>query len=383
MTITNSIMAGGCAALTALALMPGPASAETSDPPEPPSRSELQRQAEAIVDAGAPGVSITVRDENGEWNGAAGVGDIRTGAPPDPNGLVRIGSVTKSFTATMVLQMVEEGSLRLDDPIDRYLPGLLPYEEPISIRDLLQHRSGLPNYADMLWPDARAASEVRFRRFTPTRLVGMATDDPLKFPPGTDFSYSDTGYIVLGMLIEELADDSFAAELRQRILWPAGLRHTYVAGDFPLFPHPALRGYEALGDTSGELTDLTAFNMSGSWSAGAIVSTSGDVNEFYRKLLAGDLLTTPMLEEMQRTIPAFPAFEYGLGLAGGEFCGQEVWGHVGGVPGYMTYSFTRSDGARQITVTANRSLSAPPEVAEAVFAMVKAEFCGTPETTRT
>jgi D-alanyl-D-alanine carboxypeptidase len=373
MNVTTSIVAGCGAALAAVTLAVSPAQAAI---PPPPARSVLQSQADAIVAAGAPGVSVAVRDEHGSWTGAAGVGDVTTGSRPDPRGRFRIGSITKSFTATMVLQLVAEQRIELNAPIGTYLPGLLPYQQPITVRNLLQHRSGLFEYGDVLWPDPQTISDRRFRSYSPAQLVRVATEHPLQVEPGTEFFYSNTDYIVLGMLIEKVTQHSIATELRHRIVRPAGLRHTHLAGAVPLLPRPAMRGYEALGALDGPLTDLTAYNMTVSWTTGAIVSTAVDVNRFYRALLTGELLPAGQLAEMQQTVPAFPGFEYGLGLAGGELCGQQIWGHVGGVPGYTTYSFTRSDGERQITIAVNRSFTLDPAAHEAITTMLVTEFCG-------
>ncbi|MFC3491107.1 serine hydrolase domain-containing protein [Glycomyces rhizosphaerae] len=366
----RSIAAVSCASLAALALAAAPAQAAPA-----PLRADLQDQADAIVAAGAPGVSIAVRDELGAWNGVAGVGDIAKGTPPDPGGFIRTGSITKSFTATMVLQLVEEHQIELDGPIDAYLPGLLPYEETITVEDLLRHQSGLPDYQPLVWPDVQTVHDQRFHTYLPEALVELATEEPLEFTPGDEFAYSNTGYIVLGMLIEEVTDHSYARELAQRILRPAGLHRTYLAGVFPFLPNPSMRGYEALTDPEGPLTDLTTYNMSVSWSTGAIVATQADVNRFYEALLSGDLLGAEQLAQMQETVPAFDGFGYGLGLAGAELCGREIWGHVGGAQGYLSYSFTSADLSRQLTITVNRSLTADPAVSEAITAAIQTEFC--------
>jgi D-alanyl-D-alanine carboxypeptidase len=368
----SSIVAVGCSVLAVLALAAGPAAAS----PAPPARADLQDQADAIVAAGAPGVSIAVRDELGDWNGVAGVGNLANAAPPEPDGLIRTGSITKSFTATMVLQLVEEGDIELDADIDAYLPSLLPYEETITVRDLLRHQSGLPDYQPMVWPDPQTVYDQRFHTYAPEELVALATEDSLEFTPGDEFAYSNTGYIVLGMLIEEVTDHSYARELAHRILRPAGLHDTYLAGVFPFLPNPAMRGYEALGDPEGPLTDITTYNMSVSWSTGAIVATQADVNRFYEALLGGDLLADEQLAQMQETVPAFGEFGYGLGLAGTELCGRPIWGHVGGAQGFLSYSFTSADLERQITVTVNRSLTADPAVSDAITAAIQTEFCG-------
>lgn len=362
MNLKNLIAVGASVALLTTAV---PSRPSLAAPPRP----ELQARANAIVAAGAPGVSVEVRDEHGSWNGVA----ASTGPRPDPARQFRVGSATKSFTATMVLQLVAEQRIELDAPVERYLPGLLPYRQTITVRHLLQHRSGLFDYRDELWPNLRAVRDSRFRHYAPAQLVRIATRQSLGFDPGTRFSYSNTNYIILGLLIEKVTQRSVAGELERRIIRPAGLRHTYLAGDFPFLLRPAMRGYELV---DGALTDLTAYNMTVSWTTGAIVSTAADLNRFYRALLTGKLLPAAELKQMQQALPAFPGFGYGLGLANGELCGQQIWGHVGGAPGYLTYTFTRSDGKRQITITVNVSLTVTKAVEEAIGAMLATEFCG-------
>jgi D-alanyl-D-alanine carboxypeptidase len=204
--------------------------------------------------------------------------------------------------------------------------------------------------------------------------VRIATARPLQVKPGETFFYSNTDYVVLGMLAEKVARRPIAAQLKSRILQPAGLRHTYLATADPNLPHPSARGYETI-DPAGPLIDFTSYNMTVSWTTGAIVSTTGDVNRFFRALLTGELLRPAELAEMQRTVPAFPGYGYGLGLASTTFCGHTVWGHVGGFPGYQTYSFTRADGRHQITVSVNRSETLDRRADAAANTLIANEFC--------
>ncbi|NUS74148.1 MAG: beta-lactamase family protein [Corynebacteriales bacterium] len=374
MKITRTVLTGGCAALTALTLMTGYAQAAASSPPP---RSVLQSQMEALVAAGAPGVNVEVRDEKGTWNGVAGTGDTTTNSAPNAGGKFRIGSVTKTFTATVIMQLVAEKHIELDASINEYLPGLLPYAEPISVRQLLRHQSGLFDYGDVVWASPQVAYDNRNNNYAPAQLVEIATREPLQFTPGSQFGYSNTDYIVLAMLIEKVTDHSFATELKKRIIRPLKLRDTSLAGSSPTLKNPSMRGYETLSD-AGELTDVTRYNMSVSWATGAITSTTSDVNRFYKALLTGSLLPKAQLQQMKETVDAFPGFGYGLGLAGGEICGHTIWGHVGGVPGYQTSSFTSDDGKRQITISTNRSLSQPSTAEDATNSLLATEFCGKP-----
>lgn len=371
-----AVVAGSALVCLALPITPTAAAPVASSVP-PPSRSTLVQQAGRVVAAGVPGVDIETRDERGTRSVVAGVGNLRTHEPPRASGQFRIGSVTKSFTATLVLSLVADGRIDLDAPIDRYLPGVLPYSEQITVRQLLQHRSGLFDYGSVLWANPQLVARSRYRDYAPADLVRIATQKPLQFVPGSQFLYSNTDYVMLGMLVEKVTGDSYAHELSRRVLDPAGLRHTYLAGHDPRLRQPSAHGYEAVHSPT-RLTDLTTYNMSVAWASGNIVSTTHDVNLFYSALLDGRLLPPTLLRQMQQSEPAFPGFEYGLGLGHTEMCGQQVWGHVGGVPGYGTYSFTSPQSARQITISVNRSLTLSPAAGDEINALIADEFCGDP-----
>ncbi|MEV0407446.1 serine hydrolase domain-containing protein [Actinoallomurus sp. NPDC050550] len=368
----SAVVAGSVLVGAALPIAPTGASVVP-----PPSRQTLVRQAGRVVAAGVPGVNIETRDERGTRSIVAGAGNLRTHEPPRPSGRFRIGSVTKSFTATLVLSLVADGRIDLDAPIDRYLPGVLPYSEPITVRQLLQHRSGLFDYGSVLWPDPKTVARSRYRDYAPADLVRIATQKPLQFTPGRQFLYSNTDYVLLGMLVEKVTGESYARALSRRVLDPAGLRNTYPAGHDPRLRLPSARGYEAVY-SSTRLTDLTTYNMSAAWASGDIVSTTHDVNLFYSALLGGRLVPPTLLRQMKQSEPAFPGFGYGLGLGYTEMCGRQIWGHQGGVPGYGTYSFTSPQGPRQITISVNRSLKLSPAAGKEINTLIADEFCGDP-----
>jgi D-alanyl-D-alanine carboxypeptidase len=369
-----AVVASSALLCVMLAITPTAAAADLASSAPPRSRSMLAQQAEKIVAAGVPGVIIETRDERGTHTIVAGAGDVRTLEPPRPSGQFRIGSVTKSFTATLVLGLVADGRIQLDTPIDRYLPGVLPYAAPITVRQLLQHRSGLFDYGSVLWADPKLVARSRFRDHAPPDLVRIATQQPMQFTPGSEFLYSNTDYVLLAMLVEKVTGNPYAHELSRRVLNPAGLRDTYVAGHDPHLRHPSARGYEAV-HSSIWLTDLTTYNMSVAVGSGDLVSSADDLNQFYSALLGGRLLPHTLLRQMQQTEPAFPGFEYGLGLGRTELCGQDVWGHVGGVPGYGTYSFISPRSARQITISVNRGLTLTQTAEDAINALIAIELC--------
>ncbi|KAA2261975.1 beta-lactamase family protein [Solihabitans fulvus] len=336
-------------------------------------RADLRRALDAVVAGGATSAIARVRDEHGEWSAASGVGDRRTGRPADPNGRFRVGSVTKTFVSTVLLQLVGEHRLGLDDSIERWLPGLLPNGQGITVRQILGHTSGIYNFTDDAW----TAEWVKnlFRHYEPRDLIAYAVSHPPLFPPGTGWSYSNTNYLVAGLLAERVTGHPLRQELQARLFGPLRLAHTSYPGDFPLILGPNNRGYEQLAPT-GPAADVTELNPSPAGSAGAIVSDTEDLSRFYAALLDGHLLPPDQLAQMETMRDTGNAGipRYGLGLASPNLrCGLRAFGHDGGIPGYSTVTLRSADGARQIVI----SISGP--TSDAVYAaaagLVDAAMC--------
>jgi D-alanyl-D-alanine carboxypeptidase len=227
-------------------------------PPADPAA--LQKQLDGVVEAGAPGVVGLVRTGERTWQGASGLGELRAKRPARAGDRFRIGSVTKSFVATVVLQLVGEGRLRQDDHLERWLPGLVPGGEQITARQLLNHTSGLYNYTDDL-PEPP-------RRFQPRELVAIATGHKPLFAPGTQFSYSNTNYILAGLLVERVTGQRLADQLHQRILQPLGLGDTELPTTQRALAGPHIRGYAPpdedwrVSDGPDGLVDVTEMDTS-------------------------------------------------------------------------------------------------------------------------
>lgn len=335
-----------------------------------PTRADVQHVLERVVDGGAPGVTAVIRGPGGREHYSAGSANLRSGRPISPRDHGRVGSVTKSFTATLVLQLAAEGKLGLEDSVERWLPGLVPNGDRITVRQLLDHTSGIADYCSVpgiTLCDPFAAD--RARRWTPEELVAIGVGAPPTFPPGQGWSYTNTDYVLLGMIIERAAGHTLGAEYKRRIFRPLGLNQT----SFPTrtsMPRPFSRGYDVLA--GGSLPpDVTAFSPTVAGSAGAIVSTPGDLQTFMRALLRGRLVSRSFLGEMKRPTPgsldgAF-ALEgggvgtYGLGLihyTWSKACG--VWGHTGAFPGYRTLAVSNRNGRRGAAMYITSEGLAPP-----------------------
>ncbi len=338
-------------------------------------RKGMQKIADGLVSDGKrPAALISTRERDGRTGTyAAGVGDLATGARVPADGQVRIGSNTKTFTAVVVLQLVGEGKIDLDAPIETYLPNLIRGEgvdgRRITVRQLLQHTSGLPEYTQAV---AGNFAEFQHRYAEPRELLDLALEGKASFPPGTKWEYSNTNYVVAGLLVQKITGRPLAEEITKRVIDRIGLRHTYFpqAGDMTIHEkHP--KGYftEKPGTP---LRDVTVQDPSWGWAAGAMVSTNSDVNRFFTALLDGRLLKPAQLKEMRTTVPAedpVPGSRYGLGLMSKPLsCGGVAWGHGGDIPGYETRGgVTESGRAVNVAVTVLPSdLAGVMEVEKAV-----------------
>lgn len=321
----------------------------------PELRAVMQR---LTTESGAPGALAVVSDRRGRTVITSGVGDLDTGAPPPRKSRFRIGSVTKTFTATVVLQLVGEGRIDLDAPVERYLPGLVRGNgndgRLISVRHLLQHRSGLPdNLTPQLLQEVIAHP---FEHRDALELLKRALERPNLFKPDERFGYSNTNYLLAGLIIEKVTGHRYGDEVRRRIIRPLRLRDTYTPGDRTGIrgPHPA--GYIRTGPGQ-ELTEFTRYNPSVAWAGGEIISSGRDLNRFFAALLAGRLLGPAELREMTQTRPTGrpSGDEYGLGLERTSLpCGGDYWGHEGDSLGFSVITGATT-GGRQVTVMVNLS----------------------------
>ena len=372
------------ALLAAGALVPGPLPPAHAGTP----LRAVQDGLDALVrEEGFPAALASVRDRDGRVrNLTAGTGDLATGAPVPVDGRVRIGSDSKAFTAVVVLQLVGEGRIGLDEPVETYLPGLVRGRgidgRDITVRHLLQHTSGLPDHTELLGEDWFA---LRGRWFDPRELLDLALAQPAHAAPGTRFEYNNTGYLLAGLVVQRVTGRPLAELLTERVIRRAGLRSTYVPapGESALRGrHP--RGYHASAP-GGELRDLTDLDASWAWAAGGLVSTPGDLTRFYAALLGGHLLRPAELAQMRTTIPSpsasRPGARYGLGLQSLPLsCGGLSWGHGGDIPGYETRGGATDDG-RAVTVAVTAiptALEDPLASATRVLAVVDEALCALP-----
>jgi D-alanyl-D-alanine carboxypeptidase len=321
--------------------------------------SSLNDALKPVVAAGVPGAFVYVRD--GRHTETAAIG-LR------PDSRFRVGSVTKTFVATVVLQLVAEHEVRLGEPIGDRLPGLLPDGDRITIRDLLAHRSGLADVADDPLVVAGPRSDWPARR-----LVALAARQPRTARPGGEFRYSSTNYLVLGLLVDRVTGHGIGAELKRRIARPLGLTGTaYVPGRIRgahVHGH-SLPSHQGVVDASAEPRDLDAESVRWAGAAGDVVSTAEDLADFLSGLLGGRLLPPGELHQMEAMHDG-----YGLGLLVRHTPCGDAWGHTGNLNGVLTVALATRDGRRQVVLVANEyPLTAAADTA--LHQATIAAFCG-------
>ncbi|MEU9160844.1 serine hydrolase domain-containing protein [Streptomyces sp. NPDC048424] len=343
----------------------------------------------AVTESGLPGMVAEVQDRSGSWFAAAGVADKVSGRARLPQEQFRIGSTTKTFTATLLLQLAAEHRLGLDDTVEEWLPGLVRGNGNdgggITLRQLLGMTSGLFNYAQDEALTSRhygpAFLEHRYDTFRPEELVEVALSHAPDFAPGEGWTYSNTGYVLCGLVVEKVTGRSYADELDERIVRPLGLTGTYLPGGDQhelRGPHTRLYSKNHLPAPDAEIHDVTEIDASFAWTAGGMVSTVGDLNRFFGALLAGRLLPPAQQEEMFTVFPTpagkwIPGTSYGLGVASVDLSsGATVWGMGGAFTGSFCYTYGTRDGEHLVSQSLNGDWSDPiglfTEVLEAEFA---------------
>ncbi|MFE2479922.1 serine hydrolase [Streptomyces sp. NPDC059389] len=368
-----------------------PAAAGSVKPPlytTPPDAAAL-RKAIAGVGPGnkdATAALVRVGGTSGRWVGSSGVADVRTGRKAFDDARFRAGSVTKTFTAAVVLQLAAEGRVDLDRPVQQYLPGLLPSGphgfEPISVRQLLNYTSGIPA-AEGPGDSFEAQYAHRFDVVDPHTLIAEAAAKGPEFRPGEKQHYLNIDYTALGVLIEKLTGTSYEQALSARILRPLGLRHTSVPSRTEnRLAGPHHHGYQAVAEPGGgsRLVDVTEWNSSSNWAAGDLISTTADLERFTEALFAGRVVPKAQLEEMF-TVPAVADFESGedaVQTAGMKRFvladGTEVYGKTGSRYGYSTVIGGARDLSRTLVYSVNSTDAKGREMNRVAYGIVAAAF---------
>ncbi|WP_223189822.1 serine hydrolase domain-containing protein [Streptomyces sp. TRM68416] len=383
--VALATLAALAVAAVALGALTGtPARSAHQTPPRldaggPAAHARTQAVLNEIVAQGTPGVIARVQDARGVWDGRAGVGDLVTERPRNTDEKFRIASVTKTFTATVLLGLEAEGRISLDDSVEEWLPGVVRGKgyRPgnITVRHLLNHTSGIFDYnMDEGFRALYAGDEFdrnRHTKWSPQQLVDIALAHPPNFQPEQGsrpgrpgrWDYSDTNYVVAGMIIEKATGGTYAQAVERLVIRPLGLRGTSVPGTAPQLPAPHARHYSTLFQDGPEakVRDVTEFSPTVAFSAGQMISTVGDVNTFLSKLLAGELLPPAQQRQLLDAVHVDgdkghggPQDRYGLGIRHFKLKeGCWAWGHGGMIPGSATRALASADGRRVMTMNRN------------------------------
>jgi D-alanyl-D-alanine carboxypeptidase len=350
----------------------------------------LQSELDDIIETGVPGALIRSRNGDVTQTLVSGKANTQSGAVPAAGDKFRIASLTKTFTATVVLQLVAEKKLALDDTVEKHLPGVVPNGSAITIRMLLNHTSGLYDYLNDALADAEGTNRTPpalapyFDRgdwdhvWQEADLVRFATAQRTAPTPGA-FHYSNTGYVVAGMIVRKVAGRSIADEVTTRIIRRLNLSATTFPTTDATMPTPHMRAYLInMPRTSRWRTgfDITTFSPSLYWGAAGMVSNAADVATFYNSLLGGDLLPAEQLRQMQTTVPAGEGYAAGLGIFRfASACGS-LWGHDGSAFSYSSMAVRSEDGSRQAVVALNSNWNLPDTTEPAMLEAVRVAVCG-------
>ena len=363
--LTGTAAATAGSAASVLSAPPAAAAPARTAPPARPAPAPplpgldpaaLQAAIDDLEHPPSTAAQLRVGGTAGRWYGTSGVADIDSGRPVSAYHKVRIGSVTKVFVATVLLQLVAEGRVSLDAPVRRLLPGLLPARfAPITLAHLLTHTSGLPDHVGI--PEPQTAEEVlrhRFDHWTPREWVATATHGPLKFAPGSGQEYRGINYVLAAMVVDRLTGRPYGHAVATRILRPLDLTRTDIPGDARHIRGRHVHGYLTTAD--GTLRDITAYDQSSARGEGDMISTADDLDRLLAALFAGELLP-PELLRLMFTLPpddvrmpdGSPA-RYSTGLQQAVVAGVPLWGKTGETYGYKNAAFSTRDGRRRFVL---------------------------------
>lgn len=325
----------------------------------------VQRALDRVVDAGAPG-AVALADGRVTTSGVA---DLRSRRPLRGRQRIRIGSVTKTFVAVVALQLIGEGRLRLDDTVGARLPGVLPRADGATLRQLLDHTSGVPDDVPSALREVFHGNPLRV--WTAEDLVALAAAAPPRFPPGDGWAYSNTDYVLAALMIERATGRSLEREITERIMRPLRLGHTsFPVREASLRP-PFARGYSLAVDATGrpipgDLREFSRYSPSFAWASGNGVSTVADVARFYAAVLDGRLLSRELRRQALTTVPTGrPDRRYGLGIERYGTRQGSLVGHDGDIVGFSVRVRSTPDGRRQAIVATNAKFA--PEAVDSAL----------------
>ncbi len=338
-------------ATVALTAAAPPAIAETPAAPAVPGNSELAARINALLSpifpADQPGVAVLVaRDGLPVYRRGFGLADLERGIPITPETVFRIGSVTKQFTAAIVMRLAEQGRLSLQDDLTKYLPDYPTGGQAITIEHLLTHTSGIASYTDQLAWAARMAEDL-----TQAQIIDLFKNEPRGFDPGTQWAYSNSGYFLLGVVIEKVTGKSYAQCLADEIFTPLGMQHSGCGRSTPSFPGEA-SGYERRDD---QVVPAEPLSMTSPFAAGVIVSSVDDLQRWNKGLEAGRVLQPASRERVFTPYVLKDGHDTGYGYGWGltQYEGHRIQEHSGGINGFFAHVMRLPDDRLYVALLFN------------------------------
>ncbi|WP_316525767.1 serine hydrolase domain-containing protein [Kitasatospora brasiliensis] len=380
-------VAAAGAVLVATGALPAAAAGQGAADAASPDLAGVRTALQTTTASGAPGAFAVISDHGGTertQSVSVGLADLN-GTPMNSSWRFRVGSNSKMFTAVLVMQLAQEGRIDLDRPLREYLPeGTLPETWTMTGRQVMEHRAGIYDHTNDLLEQAgeetTSAFEARIRTnvYDPRELVAMSVEHGVQYTPGTAYSYSNTDFVLLGLAVEHLTGQPYAEVLNERIIQPLGLRGTSFVVPDQKIRGTHVTGYLTNDDRTKPLLDSTEQTGSWVWSAGAVISTAGDLDRFLTALTAGNdggLVSDDSLRQMTAALPTPTAkISYGLGLRRISLSCGDVYGHGGIVQGFNSQSFTTPDGRRSVVLFANASNNGA--VTQGLMNTLEPAFCG-------
>jgi D-alanyl-D-alanine carboxypeptidase len=346
-----------------------PAQTAAATQPPTPARS-IAAQYDAVVKGALPadqpgGAVIVLKNDQVLYRKAYGMANLELGVPLQPDMVFRLGSLTKQFTATAIMLLLQDGKLALEDPIEKYLPGYPTQGHVITIEHLLTHTSGIQSYTDIPgWMANRILNDM-----TVQELVDGFKKEPMQFAPGERYAYNNSAFVLLGAIIEKVSGKSYEAFLKERIFDPLQMTSTYYGSNAPIIPK-RVEGYTGDG---GATRNARYLSMTQPYSAGSLVSSVDDLARWDASLYTGQLLTPASLQRMWTpyTLRDGKSTDYGYGWAISKLRGHRSIEHGGGIPGFSTYALRLPDDRVYVAVLCNSDnpKAAPGYLAKRLAAM--------------
>lgn len=366
--VLHALTIAALAAALALAGCSSPSPADTPTP-SPTAEAGLDAETTASLQAalddtreigGFPGVIARVITPEGTWTGTSGTAGPDTDAVPTATDYARIGSVTKTFTGTILLQLVDEGLVALEDPVSQYVPDAP--NGTATIRQVADMTSGIPSYStDQGWQDQYFGDPSRL--YSPQEVLDIAKTLPVPFAPGEGWQYSNTNYVILGMIAEQVTGQPIEELFQERIFDPLEMTSSTFPRDGEQIGSPHLSGITSQGQPAGTTAVATDWNPSYMFSAGEVISTLDDLEKWGHALFTGEGILSPEMQQLRRdsilTSPPPNTATAGYGIALGNRNGW--WGHTGEIPGYNTALFHNYESETTIIVIVNSDVSLPDD----------------------